>query len=133
VCYHTWFLGTFFLVFTGFLLAARSLFAAFSCTCPCTEVEVFSPSSPRVSRDPPSTGVFGDVQGQALSPDVSSLGAAVVTCAAFMVVRGRNNNNFKTKKKKKKTHKQKEDNLHFTNAGVEEKLARRKKALSLWP
>jgi hypothetical protein len=33
----------------------------------------------------------------------------------------------------KKTQKQKEDNLHFTNAGVEEKLARRKKALSLWP
>jgi hypothetical protein len=35
--------------------------------------------------------------------------------------------------KKKKTQKQKEDNLHFTNAGVEEKLSRRKKALSLWP
>jgi hypothetical protein len=40
-------------------------------------------------------------------------------------VRGRNHHIFQQK--------QKEDNLHFTNAGVEEKLARRKKALSLWP
>jgi hypothetical protein len=49
-----------------------------------------------------------------------------------MVLRGINHHIFQPKKKKK-THKQKEDNLHFTNAGVEEKLARRKKALSLWP
>jgi hypothetical protein len=75
--------------------------------------------------------VFGDVQGQALSPDLSSSGAAVVACAAFIVVRGRNHHIFQPKKKK--TQKQNEDNLHFTNAGVEEKLARRKKALSLWP
>jgi hypothetical protein len=46
-------------------------------------------------------------------------------------VRGRNHHIFQPKKKK--TQKQNEDNLHFTNAGVEEKLARRKKALSLWP
>ncbi len=58
------------------------------------------------------------MQGQALSPDLSSSGAAVVTCAAFIVVRGRNHHIFQ----QKKTQRQKEDNLHFTNAGVEEKL-----------